>query len=65
MNKFVLNNIRPKDYDPDFNFNLIELKIDNKYSPPLLFNNNSFKYEPNGRYNNNNNNIYIIIKKRN
>ncbi len=63
MNKFVLNNIRPKDYDPDSI--LIELKIDNKYSPSLLFNNNSFKYEPNGRYNNNNNNIYIIIKKRN
>ena len=47
-----LNNIRPKDYDPDFNFNLIELKIDNKYSPPLLFNNNFVKYEQNGRYNN-------------
>ena len=40
MNKFVLNNIRPKDYDPDSI--LIELKIDNKYSPSLLFNNNIY-----------------------
>ena len=54
-----LNNIRPKGYDPNFNFNLIELKIDNKCNPPGIFNNNLFKFEScnrriNNRFNLNN-----------
>ena len=55
----IVNNLRPKDYDPYFNFNLIELKIDNKNSPQgLISNNRRFQ----NKFNLNNSNINNLSK---
>ena len=47
--KIIINNT-PKDYDPNFNFNFIQIGIDNSNSQKLVLNNNDLNHDINNNY---------------